>query len=127
MKTISTLTLILISILILTGFTKQYLQDEPAGKILFMEAKCNNCHSMQAFGLIPKTPKKNIPDLSTVGDSLTADFIKLYITKQEKQHDANHPIAYKGSDEELIILGDWLASLKAEVNTPLQTDSTSGQ
>jgi len=127
MKTKINISLILFSLLILAGFTKNSLQDEPAGKKLFMDAKCTSCHSMEAFGLIPKTPKKNIPDLSFVGDRHNADFIKLFITKQEKMHDANHPIAYKGSDEELVILADWLASLKAEVNTPKQTDSTSGQ
>lgn len=60
-----------------------------------------------------KSKKKNVPDLSYVGTKHNSDFISKFITKQEKLNDAQHPAAFKGSDEDLQTLAKWLESLKA--------------
>ncbi|OGU30416.1 MAG: hypothetical protein A2057_11830 [Ignavibacteria bacterium GWA2_35_9] len=98
---------------IVYGFTNLDSQDDdPAGKQIFVDSKCVSCHSIEAVGLTTKSKKKNIPDLSDVGTRHNADFIMKFVTKQETLNDAQHPMAFKGSDEELLTLAKWLESLK---------------
>jgi len=95
------------------GFANSRLQEEPAGKKIFVDNKCGSCHSIESQGLTTKSKKKNVPDLSNVGSKHTSDFIIKYLTKQESIDDVKHSMAFKGSDEDLLALAKWLESLKA--------------
>ncbi len=106
-----------LSLIIFLGFIYGFANfstqtEEPAGKKIFVNSKCGSCHSIEAEGLKTKSKKKNIPDLSDVGTKHKADFISKFITKQEKLNDAQHAVAFKGSDEDLQTLSKWLQSLK---------------
>lgn len=89
-------------------------QEAPDGKQIFIDKKCNSCHSVESLGLERTNPKAKGTDLSKVGDQLTADFIAKYLKKEEALDGKKHGLAFKGSDEEFNALVNWLASLKAE-------------
>ncbi len=104
---------IITAIILFAGFRALSLQEEePAGKRIFIDNKCTSCHTVAAAGITSKTKKKNIVDLSDVGNELKSDFIIKFVTKQEKLEGVGHPIAFKGSEEELNTLVKWLESLK---------------
>ncbi len=93
-------------------------ETEPAGKKLFIDSKCNICHSIQAQGIAKKGAavkpgdKKAPPDLSTVGDQRSADWIAKFVTKKETLNEKKHPKGWTGKEEDLKTLSEWLASLK---------------
>jgi cytochrome c553 len=97
-------------------------QDAPKdGKTIFTDAKCNNCHAITAEKIeaLRKPMGKMLPpDLSDVGTRIKADFIAKYITKDEKLNDKTHPIAFKGTDDELKVLAAWLETLKTVPEPP---------
>jgi cytochrome c1 len=89
--------------------------DDP-GKTIFLANKCNTCHSMKSDA-IEKTSKakmkKEPPDLSTIGDQKTADWIVKYLKKQEMLDNAKHVKAWTGKEEDLQTLAKWLESHKS--------------
>lgn len=88
--------------------------EEAKGKILFKESKCVGCHSIASQGFVKKG-KSSAPDLSEVGSKHSdIEWLKKYLTKQEVMNDTKHAISFKGNDEELQILVEWLSNLKKE-------------
>lgn len=87
------------------------------GKTLFVENKCNSCHTISAQGVRKakgdeEENGKKPPDLSHVGKEQNARWIKGYLMKTETLNGKKHKKAWKGSDADLTTLADWLASLK---------------
>jgi len=103
-----------------TGFNSYQDKDHP-GKKVFIDSKCQTCHSIETEGITAKTKKKDIPDLSGVGSKYQANFLEKFLVKKEKIEGASHPQAFKGSDENLEYLVEWLNSLK--VDTEKGTDT----
>jgi mono/diheme cytochrome c family protein len=87
---------------------------EPAGQTLFVGQKCNMCHSIEAAGIerTSKSDKMKGPDLSTVGDKHDAAWIVKYLKKEETLDGEQHGKSFKGTDEELQAIANWLATLK---------------
>lgn len=113
MRLYSLYLLFIIAIIALYGAAFAQSGEEPAGKSVFINAKCNNCHAVEAAGIEAKTKKKAVPELSLVSTRHNADFLKKYVVKQEKINDAAHPVAFKGTDAELQQLVDWFMSMKS--------------
>ncbi|OGU15303.1 MAG: hypothetical protein A2X61_12445 [Ignavibacteria bacterium GWB2_35_12] len=93
-------------------------QDYPvrSGSIIFLEMKCNRCHSIKSQVIeCSDTTKKSLTDLSTVGDSLEVEIIKDYLKKKVKLINKKHPVAFKGKKEDLDILCNWLHNLSTVV------------
>lgn len=107
--------LLLLVFLLLTGLVsiKAQTAQEPKGKSIFKENKCIGCHAIETQGLLKKG-KSSAPDLSNTGNKLKADFLKKYLKKEESQNDLKHPINFKGSDEDFVVLTDWLVTLKKQ-------------
>jgi mono/diheme cytochrome c family protein len=87
-------------------------ETEPAGKKIFIEAKCNVCHSIESQSIVKKTATSKAPDLSNMGAEKSADWIAKFITKEEKLNNKAHPKGWTGKKEDLTTLSDWLATLK---------------
>ena len=91
---------------------------EPAGKKLFVDLKCNVCHSISSQEIAKKGPavkpgdKNAPPDLSTVGDTQTAEWIGKFLEKKETLKNKKHPKGWTGKPEDLKTLSEWLATLK---------------
>jgi cytochrome c553 len=84
--------------------------DKKDGKTIFTSAKCTMCHSVTAVGVTSK--KKNAADLSTVGAEKKADWFVKYLKKEIDIKGKKHPVAFKGTDEEMSTLTKWFESLK---------------
>lgn len=113
MKSVVNYLAMVLVIVALYGFTFSFGQtEEPQGKKIFVDSKCSMCHTVKSEGLESK--KKDAVDLSSVGNTYKADFLKKFLTKQEKINNADHKIAFKGDEKNLDALAQWLESLKAE-------------
>ena len=97
----------------------------PEGQTEFLKGKCNLCHTVVAVGIgEPREESEDEeddvvlpPDLSFVGSSREAEWITLYLQKKETIDGNKHKKRYKGKDEGLAVLVDWLVSLKAPGDT----------
>ena len=85
--------------------------EDPAGKTLFLANKCNTCHSIQSDAITAKM-KGPAPDLSTIGDTKTADWITKFLKKQEALDSKKHPKEWTGKEEDLATIAKWLEGHK---------------
>lgn len=113
MKQVSYYILFIFAVVTLYGFAFTNMDDEePKGKKVFVDSKCVGCHSVESQGIVSKSKKKNIIDFSNYGDSINVEFVKQFLKKEVKKDDVAHPVAFKGSDEELADLIAWFSTLK---------------
>ena len=91
--------------------TAQDAAQSKDGKTVFAEQKCDMCHSVNSLGLASKK-KSGAVDLSNVGADGDAQFFAKYLKKETDLNGKKHPAQFKGSDEDLTILAEWLATLK---------------
>jgi mono/diheme cytochrome c family protein len=89
--------------------------EEPAGQKLFLENKCNMCHSIESLGIerTSTSDKMKAMDLSSVGDELDLDWAVKFIKKEVEREGELHQKTFKGSDEDAKTIADWLATLKS--------------
>ncbi len=89
---------------------------EHQGKKVFDDGKCGQCHSVSSAGIESKVKIKKLkgPDLTGIGERYEADWIGKYLKKEINKKGKAHKKPFKGSDEELQALVDWLLEQKAE-------------
>ena len=98
---------------ILVGFVYSFGQDAvPAGQKVFVDNKCQMCHSVESAGLSSKN--KKAVDLSNVGSTYKADFLNKWLTKEAKIKDNLHKVAFKRDNKNLNELTAWLETLKTK-------------
>jgi hypothetical protein len=100
------------AIALFSGFAYSANPEGKDGKELFVEKKCNLCHSVESAGIESKM--KTAVDLSNVGDKYDAEFLAKYLTKNETIDDKEHKVTLKGTEEEINTITEWLSSLKSE-------------
>ncbi len=89
--------------------------EEVTGKDIFLNNKCNTCHSIKSQGIESKVGEGKYPDLSNVASNkFENDFIKKFLMKEETLDGKKHAIKFKGDDAELSKLVDWLQTLKQD-------------
>ncbi len=94
---------------------------EDPGKVELLEQKCESCHSVASHGIsrTGKIEKLFGPDLAGVGDRHETSWMVAYIKREQVgENGKKHTKPFKGSDEELQAIVDWLGSLKAEEADP---------
>lgn len=87
----------------------------PAGQKLFVEQyKCNMCHSVSSAGIEAKTKSEKMrgPDLAGVVPEKGVEWTTKFIKREVKLDDNQHKKEWKGSDDDLKTLVDWLATQK---------------
>jgi mono/diheme cytochrome c family protein len=95
----------------------------PAGQQVFVAQKCQMCHTVYSAG-IGEPPAEDAkeeteeaeegpPDLSLAGTGRTAEWLSLFLQKEETLNEKKHMMAFKGADEELVALANWILTLKA--------------
>lgn len=82
------------------------------GKAIFLEKKCNKCHSVSSAA-IEKTSKLKGPDLTVEPIKRDAKLLKGYLRKQETINAKKHGTAFTGSDEELDAVLAWVLQQNA--------------
>lgn len=91
------------------------------GKTIFLENKCNSCHSVAALKIEKKKgeeaeksdDKVKPPDLSSVGLERKADWMGRFLMKKEALDGEKHKKLWKGSEADLKTLTGWLETQKA--------------
>ncbi len=85
------------------------------GKAIFLAQKCNLCHSIAAAGITKTSEKMKAPDLT--GEVKAEDGPKLikFLRKLEPgENGKKHGKEFKGTDEEIQAVLDWLVAQKAK-------------
>jgi mono/diheme cytochrome c family protein len=99
-------------VMLLGGYSSTgFAEGKPAD--VFVSQKCNLCHSLKAAGIEAKVPKPKGGDLSGIGSQHDADWIRGVVKQETMIAGTKHPIPFKGSDEQLKTLADWLAAQKS--------------
>ena len=115
-----------IAILLLTGlYFGSSIADakSSSGKDIFMKYKCNSCHAVKAEDIQKKESKKKkkkerkAPDLSSVGLERDLEWLNKYQMKKIKIDGKKHPKKFKGTDEELQSISNWLLGLKEKIDS----------
>lgn len=88
-------------------------QEAKDSKTIFTEQKCDMCHSVNSLGIASKK-KSGAIDLSNASVEGDAEFFAKYLKKETDLKGKKHPAQFKGGDEELRILSEWLTTLKSE-------------
>lgn len=102
---------LVITIVALYGFAFTIADDKSEdGKKVFVDNKCNMCHTVTSAAVESK--KSDAVDLSTVGKDRTVEFLTKYLKKEAKLNDKDHKSSFKGTDEDLTKLVEWLSTLK---------------
>jgi len=88
---------------------------DPPGKTVFLAQKCNMCHNVPDAGIERTTKSDKIagPDLAGDNTGKPASFFAQFLKKEVPNNEGNkHKKDWKGTDDELKQLTEWLASLK---------------
>ena len=90
--------------------------DLPAGHQAFVGLKCNMCHDVSTVGIESKSKSEKMygGDLVGLAEAWDAKGLAAYIAQQSEKDGKQHKKEFKGSDEELQVLVDWLLEQKAE-------------
>ena len=113
MKNIIIYLTLVVTIVALYGFAFTLaLNPENDGKKIFIDNKCNMCHTVNSVGIESK--KSDAVDLSSVGKDQSTEVLMKFLKKEGKINEKDHKTTFKGSDEDLKVLVDWLLTLKGE-------------
>jgi cytochrome c2 len=85
----------------------------PQGQKLFVDQyKCNMCHSVSSAGIEAKAKSEKMrgPDLTGVVAEKGAEWATKFIKREVKLDDNEHKKQWKGSDDDLKTIVDWLAT-----------------
>ncbi len=82
------------------------------GKQIFLDNKCTSCHSVESFQIA--SSNKKAVDLSNASDGKTAEFLSKFLLKEEMLNNKNHKTKFKGTEDELSALVEWLLTLKKD-------------
>lgn len=86
------------------------------GKEAFLTAKCNKCHSVASHDIEATITSEKMkgPDLDGVAAKHDKEWMTKYVKKEEQLDGKSHKNTFKGTDEELQAIIDWLGSLEAK-------------
>ena len=94
------------------GYALYAQQDSIDAKSVFVGNKCEACHSVSTaqIACLKKnaTQDSKSVDLSTVGMTRTSVWIADYLLKKEEIEGKKHIKRFKGTDDELKVLSEWL-------------------
>lgn len=97
----------------LFAFAFPFAQEQNLdGKQIFLNSKCNNCHTIPSVEITSK--KDDATDLSNASSVGDAPLMKSYLLKEAELNDKEHKIEFKGSEEDLNTLINWLLTLKTK-------------
>ena len=77
------------------------------GKQIFLDQKCNMCHSVSSEGITP-TSKIKAPDLAGLASKEDPAWIGKFLKKTADKNGKKHIKPFTGSDEELAAVVAWL-------------------
>lgn len=105
--------LLFVGLIGLTAATAE--EPMPVGQQAFLDVKCNMCHAVSTVGIESRTKSEKMkgPDLVNLAKTWDAKKLTAFM-KQETEVEGEKHKEFKGTDEELQALVDWLLEQKAE-------------
>jgi len=88
--------------------------EESNGQAVFEAQKCNLCHSVPAAGIEATTKSDKLKGPDLVDLDADAQWVAKYLKKEVEKDGKSHTKPFKGSDEELKALVDWLLEQKSK-------------
>lgn len=84
------------------------------GKQIFLDQKCNLCHSVSSAGIerTMKSEKMAGPDLTNLAAKQDAATLTKFLKKEADINGKKHGKAFTGSDDDLKALVSWLQQQK---------------
>lgn len=105
---------ILVAVAVLSFVFSSIISAQATGKDIFINGKCNTCHAVKSQDITSKQADK-YPDLSNAGNcGLNEEQMTKYLNKEYELNGKKHPVKFKGTEQELKTLVEWLLSLKTE-------------
>lgn len=94
-------------------FAAEEAEAETPGQAAFLANKCNLCHAVPAVAIEAKTKSEKMKG-ADLGGPVEGEFavIAAYVRKQGELEGKSHKKEFKGTDEELQAILDWLAELE---------------
>ncbi len=86
----------------------------PRGQQLFLDMKCNMCHAVPTVGIEAKTSSEKMKGPDIVDLKVERDWMFKFLKREVQKDGAQHKKEFKGSDEELQALVDWLLEQKSQ-------------
>ncbi len=124
MKTLTTLIMTLAAALLAATvlappatFAEGAEGDEGDAQTLYVETfKCNMCHGVAAVGIEAKTTSEKMKGIDLSGYKTDKELAEIaaYARKEADLDGKTHKKGFKGTDEELQTILDWLGSLEAQ-------------
>ena len=107
--------------------TAPLLAQEVDGRAVYEAESCNLCHGVPTVGIAATARSERLkgPDLVNLSDHYEAEWLAKYVKKETDKEGRSHTRPFKGSDEELQALVDWLLEQKAEGSNPRVDDHAS--
>ncbi len=101
----------LVLVMSLTAGTSWAVQDD-VGKQAFIDGSCGRCHSIESEDIHASVKSESMkgPDLGELDPPRDASWISAYLKRDVKLHDKAHRSPWRGTDEELKAIADWLAA-----------------
>lgn len=86
--------------------------SEPDGKKIFLAQKCNLCHSIEVAGIEATTKSEKLkgPDLAATPFIGSREDLAKFVRQTIQLDGKKHKKGFKGTDEELATLFDWLTA-----------------
>ena len=90
-------------------------EAEEPGRDAFVTQKCNLCHGVETRGIAAKAKSEKVlsTDLSAVADRRDREWLAQFLLREVELEGKPHKKEFKGDDEELQTLLDWLGTLTA--------------
>ena len=91
-------------------------EEASDGKQEYVDQKCNMCHGVSTVGIEAKTTSDKMkgPDLVDLAEEWSGKSLVEYMKREADKDGKQHKKEFKGSDEELQAIVDWLLEQKAE-------------
>ena len=117
MRTLGFTVSVVVAVLLLAAFYSGPAagQAKLDGKAIFLAQKCNMCHNVPEAGITRTTQSEKVagPDLAGDNAGKPASFFAQFLKKEVPNQEGNkHKKDWKGTDDELKQVTEWLASLK---------------
>jgi len=111
-RLVTTLSMVFLFVVSISSITLAV--DAAAGQKLFMDKKCNTCHSIDSMKITKKLATSKAPDLSNVGSEKNAEWIQKWLKKEVELNGKKHTPTWAGTPEEAKTLAEWVATLKKQ-------------
>ena len=110
-KGLSIVGLFLGLLLVLANPAPSQDSESTSGQDLFLSNRCNTCHAVASVEITAKSQKAAGPDLGGY-EVEDFDLLARFLRKEEELAGEEHTKTFKGSDEDLRIIVDWLLGLE---------------